>query len=161
MFQSGFRIRIHPDPLHLVGSGSGSTISYSRIQDPDPDPQILTAGSKIRIRIHSRKRWFGSELQLNKSNFFWFFLNTFLIFLIFYHLKVGKLLRFFKNCKKKHNKLHFEKKNCLLRVIFSQRRIQGSGSGSTFFESRIQDPDPDPLFKIRIRGSGSGSGSTS
>ena len=64
-----------PDPLHLVGSGSGSgsTISYSRIQDPDPDPQIWTAGSKIRIRIHSRKRWFGSELQLNKSNFFWFF----------------------------------------------------------------------------------------
>lgn len=59
------------------GSGSGSTISDSRIQDPDP--QILTAGSKIRIhnfltagfkiQIHSRKRWFGSEFQLNKPNF--------------------------------------------------------------------------------------------
>ena len=36
-FQSAFRIRIHPDPLHLAGSGSTSIPA----PDPDPDPDPL------------------------------------------------------------------------------------------------------------------------
>ena len=38
VFQSAFRIRIHPDPLHLTGSGSESTSIPAPDPEPGPDP---------------------------------------------------------------------------------------------------------------------------
>ena len=35
---AAFRIRIHPDPLHLAGSGPGSGSTSIPAPDPDPDP---------------------------------------------------------------------------------------------------------------------------
>ena len=45
VFFLAFRIRIHPDPLHLAGSGSTLILA----SDPDPDPDPLRFLFRIRV----------------------------------------------------------------------------------------------------------------
>ena len=36
LLEAAFRIRIHPDPLHLTGSGSTLILASDPVPDPDP-----------------------------------------------------------------------------------------------------------------------------
>ena len=88
LLEAAFRIRIHPDPLHLTGSGSTLILASDPVPDPDPlrflfpdpdpDPAKCSGSGWIRVepklcREKSKTATTSTNLPSRLHYFFNFF----------------------------------------------------------------------------------------